>query len=148
MERRTRIRKRTETRVFLHHPDLPGSPCTTRDLSPEGVFVFTPNADAIAIDTELKMTFAVDLGAVTRLYEFEGTVVRRTGEGLALAIDRFRPMRAAPHRVNERHGAEDARHGAEDARQGAEDARQGAEDARHAAKVLRLTPGDRSTPPA
>lgn len=105
MERRTDKRKQTATKVFLHHPDLPVTPCTTRDLSPKGVFVVTSDAGYIGIDTELKMTFAVDLGTVTRLYEFEVTVVRKTAEGLGLAIDRVRPTRAAPRRVNDRHAA-------------------------------------------
>lgn len=107
MERRLTHRKRADTKVFLHHPELPATPCITRDLSPGGVFVLTPHAVRIPIHTTLEMTFAVDLGRVTRLYEFEVTVVRCTPEGLGLAIERARPARsrAGPHRVEARHPA-------------------------------------------
>lgn len=108
MERRTTNRKLTETKVFLHHPDLPGTPCVTRDLSASGVFVETPHADRLREKAVLQMTFAVDLGNVTRLYDFRVTVVRITAEGLALAIDRSRPAksRAVPKRVENRQSAQ------------------------------------------
>ncbi len=108
MERRTSTRKLTETRVYLHHPDLPGDPCVTRDLSPRGVFVVTPHADRVRARTVMKMTFAVDLGNLTRLYDFTVTVVRVTNDGLALAIDRSHPSRsrAVPKRVDTRRPAD------------------------------------------
>ena len=93
MERRTTFRKRADTKVFLHHPDLPATPCTTRDLSADGVFVLTPHARRISVHTVMKMTFAVDLGNLTRLYDFLVTVVRVTDEGLGMIIDRSRPAR-------------------------------------------------------
>jgi len=105
MERRTNKRKLTETKVFLHHPDLPGTPCVTRDLSADGVFVITPYAHRLKERAVLEMTFAVDLGNLTRLYDFVVTVIRITDEGIALAIDRSRPAksRAMPRRVDEPH---------------------------------------------
>ena len=106
MERRARQRKLTETKVYLHHPDLPSSACTTRDLSADGVFVVTSHTNRIPLSTVLKMTFAVDLGNLTRLYDFQVTVVRVTSEGLGLLIDRSKPARsrALPRRITERHG--------------------------------------------
>jgi hypothetical protein len=103
MERRTNKRKLTDTKVFLHHPELPQTPCVTRDLSADGVFVVTSHGDKLKERAVLKMTFAVDLGNVTRLYDFTVTVVRITPEGLALSIDRSRPAksRAVPRRVEE-----------------------------------------------
>ncbi len=94
--------------MFLHHPDLPGTPCTTRDLSAHGVFVLTPHAHRIREHTVMKMTFAVDLGNVTRLYDFLVTVARVTDEGLGLIIDRSRPARsrAVPRRVEARRRAQ------------------------------------------
>lgn len=105
MERRTNKRKLTDTKVFLHHPELPATPCVTRDLSADGVFVVTPHAHRLKARAVLEMTFAVDLGNLTRLYDFVVTVVRVTDEGLALAIDRSRPAksRSMPKRVNEPH---------------------------------------------
>ena len=107
MERRAKNRKSTETKVFLHHSDLPTTPCVTRDLSASGVFVETPHAGRLREKAVLQMTFAVDLGNLTRLYDFRVTVVRITAEGLALAIDRSRPAhsRAVPKRVDERQSA-------------------------------------------
>ena len=103
MERRTNKRKLTDTRVFLHHPELPATPCVTRDLSADGVFVVTPHGSKLKERAVLKMTFAVDLGSLTRLYDFTVTVIRITPEGVALSIDRSRPARsrAVPRRVNE-----------------------------------------------
>ena len=102
MERRASKRKFTGTRVFLHHPELPPTPCTTRDLSADGVFVLTPNAHQLKVRQVLKMTFAVDLGSLTRLYDFTVTVARVTDEGLGLIIDRSRPARsrAVPRRAD------------------------------------------------
>ena len=103
MERRTNKRKLTDTKVFLHHPELPVTPCVTRDLSADGVYVVTPYADRLQARAVLKMTFAVDLGNLTRLYDFTVTVVRVCDDGVALSIDRSRPARsrAVPRRVNE-----------------------------------------------
>ncbi len=105
MERRTNKRKLTETKVFLHHPEMPAEPCVTRDLSADGVFVITPHATALNVRAVLQMTFAVDLGNLTRLYDFTATVVRVSDDGVALAIDRSRPARsrAMPRRVEQRH---------------------------------------------
>jgi hypothetical protein len=105
MERRISKRKLTETRVFLHHPELPPAPCVTRDLSADGVFVITPYAGRLKERAVLEMTFAVDLGNLTRLYDFVVTVTRVTNEGVALVIDRSRPAksRAMPRRVDETH---------------------------------------------
>ncbi len=107
MERRTNKRKLTDTKVFLHHPELPATPCVTRDLSADGVFVVTPHGDRLNTRAVLQMTFAVDLGNLTRLYDFMVTVVRITPEGIALSIDRSRPAksrsiprRADPHGEN------------------------------------------------
>ena len=94
MERRTTFRKRTDTKVFLHHPDLPATPCTARDLSANGVFVVTPYAHRIPVRTVMKMTFAVDLGNLTRLYDFLVTVARVADDGLGMIIDRSRPARS------------------------------------------------------
>ncbi|MGD8829404.1 MAG: PilZ domain-containing protein [Pseudomonadales bacterium] len=101
MERRANRRKLTSTRVFLHHPELAGSQCTTRDLSAGGVFVLTAHAHRIAPRTVMKMTFAVDLGNLTRLYDFLVTVARVTDEGIGFIIDRSRPARtrAVPRRA-------------------------------------------------
>ncbi len=103
MERRTNKRKLTDTKVFLHHPEFPATPCVTRDLSADGVFVVTPHAEKLRERAVLKMTFAVDLGNLTRLYDFTVTVVRITADGVALSIDRSRPAksRAVPRRVEE-----------------------------------------------
>ena len=103
MERRTNKRKLTDTKVFLHHPELPATPCVTRDLSADGVFVVTQHGDRLRERAVMKMTFAVDLGNLTRLYDFMVTVVRITPQGLALSIDRSRPAksRAVPRRVDE-----------------------------------------------
>ena len=102
MERRTNQRKRTETRVFLHHPALASTPCATRDLSADGVFVVTPEGGQLQAGTVIKMTFAVDLGSLTRLYDYMVTVVRVTEEGIALSIDRSRQARsrAVPRRAD------------------------------------------------
>lgn len=102
MERRTKKRKLTDTKVFLHHPELPATPCVTRDLSADGVFVVTPHGDRLKERAVMKMTFAVDLGNLTRLYDFTVTVVRISTEGIALSIDRSRPAksRAVPRRVD------------------------------------------------
>ncbi|MGE0623955.1 MAG: PilZ domain-containing protein [Pseudomonadales bacterium] len=102
MERRTSKRKFTETRVYLHHPEFPATPCTTRDLSADGVFVVTPHARRVRERNVLKMTFAVDLGSVTRLYDFMVTVARVTDEGIGFVIDRSRPARsrAVPRRAD------------------------------------------------
>lgn len=102
MERRASKRKFTETRVFLHHPELPAAPCTTRDLSADGVFVLTPHADRLKARNVLKMTFAVDLGSLTRLYDFTVTVARVASDGVGLIIDRSRPARsrAVPRRAD------------------------------------------------
>ena len=102
MERRTNKRKLTDTKVFLHHPELPATPCVTRDLSADGVFVVTSHGEKLNERAVLKMTFAVDLGRLTRLYDFMVTVVRITPEGIALSIDRSRPARsrAVPRRVD------------------------------------------------
>lgn len=107
MERRTAKRKLTGTKVFLHHPDLPSTPCTTRDLSAEGVFVETPHGHRVPVNTVLKMTFAVDLGNLTRLYDFRVAVARCSSDGLGLVIDRSLPAesRAVPRRVDDRHEA-------------------------------------------
>jgi hypothetical protein len=88
--------------VFLHQPEIPALPCLTRDLSADGVFVVTPHAHRLKTRAVLEMTFAVDLGNLTRLYDFVVTVVRVTDEGLALAIDRSRPAksRAEPRRAD------------------------------------------------
>ena len=108
MERRTSKRKLTGTKVFLHHPELPATPCSTRDLSADGVFVLTPHAGKLAVRTVLKMTFAVDLGNLTRLYDFTVTVARITDEGIGLVIDRSRPARsrAVPRRAEAHPSAE------------------------------------------
>lgn len=102
MERRTTRRKFTETKVFLHHPEFPATPCTTRDLSADGVFVITPHSHHLKLRAVLKMTFAVDLGNLTRLYDFTVTVARVTDEGVGLIIDRSRPARsrAVPRRAD------------------------------------------------
>lgn len=107
MERRISNRKLTETKVYLHHPDLPAAPCITRDLSSNGVFVETADAGRLKERAVMQMTFAVDLGNLTRLYDFRVTVVRVTTDGLALAIDRSRPAksRAVPKRVDEKQTA-------------------------------------------
>lgn len=104
MERRVTKRKLTETKVFLHHPDLPSNPCVTRDLSADGVFVVMSEARNLKERAVLEMTFAVDLGNLTRLYDFTVTVIRVTDEGVALSIDRSRPAksRAVPRRVDDR----------------------------------------------
>ena len=87
--------------MFLHHPELPATPCVTRDLSADGVFVVTPYGNKLNERAVLKMTFAVDLGSLTRLYDFTVTVIRITPEGVALSIDRSRPAksRAVPRRT-------------------------------------------------
>lgn len=104
MERRNTHRKFTETKVFLHHPGLSAGPCVTRDLSADGVFVITPDAHRLKPRAVLQMTFAVDLGNLTRLYDFTVTVIRITAAGVALSIDRSRPAksRAVPRRVDDR----------------------------------------------
>ena len=108
MDRRTSKRKLTGTKVFLHHPELPATPCTTRDLSAEGVFVLTPHAQQLKVRSVLKMTFAVDLGNLTRLYDFTVTVARVTADGIGLVIDRSRPARsrAVPRRADAHPSAE------------------------------------------
>jgi hypothetical protein len=109
MERRTNKRKLTDTKVFLHHPELPTTPCVTRDLSAAGVFVVTDHGSKLKERAVLKMTFAVDLGNLTRLYDFMVTVVRITDEGVALSIDRSRPARsrAVPRRADGRTSDDD-----------------------------------------
>jgi hypothetical protein len=81
----------------------------TRDLSADGVFVVTPFGSKLKARAVLKMTFAVDLGNLTRLYDFMVTVVRVTDQGLALSIDRSRPAqsRAVPRRADG-HGSKPA----------------------------------------
>ena len=108
MERRTLNRKRTETKVFLHHRDLPTTSCMTRDLSSGGVFVETRDAMNVQRGNRLELTFAVDLGNVTRLYQLSVVVAQVAVDGLGLVIDRsVAPHSSAtPRRVEKHNGCE------------------------------------------
>ena len=55
--------------MFLHHPTFTSTPCVTRDLSADGVSVVTAEGSQLQAGTAIKMTFAVDLGSLTRLYD-------------------------------------------------------------------------------
>lgn len=94
MERRFADRKRTTTKVFLHHPDLPSTPCLTRNMSKGGVFVEVEGALNIQRGTRLEMTFAVDLGNLTKLHQLQVVVAQVARDGLGLSIERLLPERS------------------------------------------------------
>ena len=100
MDRRESERKRADARVILHHPLLPGRPCRTRDLSPGGAFVLTPDAAHLRRGERLELTFTVALGNVTRVHHLSGVVAQITDEGVGLVMRRAErstggPLRAA-----------------------------------------------------
>ncbi len=102
MERRTSNRKRTATKVFLHHAALPAEPSTARDLSSGGVFVTTPNARRLQVGASLEITFAVDLGNVTQLHKRSVEVAHVADDGLGLVIVQSTPSRTASERLSRR----------------------------------------------
>ncbi len=100
MERRLADRKRTTTKVFLHHPDLPTTPCLTRNMSKGGVFVEVQGAHLIERGTRLEMTFAVELGNLTKLHQLAVAVAQVAPDGLGLSIERLLPERTVRGAVN------------------------------------------------
>jgi len=94
MERRFAERKRAKTKVFLHHPELPDTPCVTRDMSEGGFFVELSAPKSLTRGTRLGMTFAVDLGSVTNLYQLNVVVAQISGDGIGLSVDRLQTSQA------------------------------------------------------
>ena len=93
MERRAADRQLTRTRVTIHHRSDKGAvqskTLATRDMSASGVFVVTAAAEMEGSTQPNKgelidMTFAIDLGAVTKLHKVRGVVAYTTPSGLGV----------------------------------------------------------------
>lgn len=96
MERRLHTRHRARTTVYITVPGGRRKLCRAVNLSATGVFIETSNL-GLRKGQQVELSFAINLGAVTKLHRRTAVVahVSRGGTGLLMEAYSARPTAAA-----------------------------------------------------
>ena len=96
MERRLHTRHRARTTVYINVPGGRRKLCRAVNLSATGVFIETTNL-GLRKGQQVELSFAINLGAVTKLHRRTAVVahVSRGGTGLLMEAYNARPSAAA-----------------------------------------------------
>ena len=86
-ERRSNLRHKALTTVYLSIPGTGGRRCIARNVSSRGVFVETDTLDLMR-GTQVELIFAVNLGQVTRIHRRPAEIahVSTIGAGLRMTL--------------------------------------------------------------
>jgi len=96
VERRLHTRHRARTTVYINIPGGRRKLCRAVNLSATGVFIETSNL-GLRKGQQVELSFAINLGAVTKLHRRTAVVahVSRGGTGLLMEAYNSRPAAAA-----------------------------------------------------
>lgn len=85
MERRLHNRHKAQTLVFVSKPGRPPKLCHAVNLSANGVFIETSSL-GLRKGTAVQLTFAINLGAITKIHRRTAIVahISRGGTGLMM----------------------------------------------------------------
>ena len=86
MERRLHNRHKARTIVFISSPGRPGRLCRARNLSANGVFIETSNM-GLKKGSTVQLTFAINLGVVTKIQRRTAIVAHITRGGTGLMME-------------------------------------------------------------
>jgi hypothetical protein len=86
MERRLHNRHKARTIVFVSVPGRPGKLCRAMNLSANGVFIETNNM-GLKKGSTVQLTFAINLGVVTKIHRRTAIVAHITRGGTGLMME-------------------------------------------------------------